>query len=658
MVSAAIDYPIYNIYKFLLLIFLFTILPGVALLSLFNLRFSKIQYFCIASTLGVVLNIAIYYIVSIFRLNRFYVISFLLLLIVSLIVIYINKKNILNLKTNNREERTIVLLSFFIMVINFLTFNLSYLIPTKNFNSYLYFDKLFEIGNTISISNFFPIEDIRVSNLNFTYHYFYNIFASVYKNLGNFDAFNLDINLINIFLIPLFILSVFVLSDVFFKSTKAKIILLILTILCPWLFVHFVLGYYGLIFGLIFINLSVYFFLRIFLSKNVFSKDLILCLIFFMMSLGFKGPLTVTILMAFGLTMIFYMLKNKAYMKMLITGVIFLSVFILFYFVLFGEMVQNPNSISLRIGSLLDYSNLYHNIALFKPQIFTSTRFLNLIVLFILYVFVFPTTTFSFMIMFFNLIFNYKKTDIIDIFSIIASFSGLLLCTTIYQSGASQVYFLFSILCISLCGAIKILIEFYQNKENLHKRKVLVSFTLITICIFSTSFAFSNEPMSIEYQIRNNIINYKQLNQENTSNIKLSPGYHVITKDEYDAMIFLKNNTEINDIILCDRHFIDNSNALSSSRFWYYSTFSERRMYIEGYLAIYTSDKNYQEIIDRKLKLSGKFYNNDFSCVEQLKKDGVKYAIQSNLCTQNFNYDKNYLTIIFKNNDISIYKLN
>ncbi|MEG1656889.1 MAG: hypothetical protein RR292_05350, partial [Christensenellaceae bacterium] len=90
----------------------------------------------------------------------------------------------------------------------------------------------------------------------------------------------------------------------------------------------------------------------------------------------------------------------------------------------------------------------------------------------------------------------------------------------------------------------------------------------------------------------------------------------------------------------------------------YYSAFSERQFYIEGYNYINTYQKDFQKIIDARLATMKAVYTGDDAAIAQLKADGVAYLISSTFATPEFVLPAQYGEPVFKNEGITIYQLN
>ncbi|MCL1831213.1 MAG: hypothetical protein FWG21_07250, partial [Oscillospiraceae bacterium] len=125
-----------------------------------------------------------------------------------------------------------------------------------------------------------------------------------------------------------------------------------------------------------------------------------------------------------------------------------------------------------------------------------------------------------------------------------------------------------------------------------------------------------------------------------------------ITDYEYEAIIWMRDNTLEDSVFVSDRILLHN-------KYMYYTAFSERRCFLEGYVYItsYDEDSLYYDEIHKRIEIVDNLYSG--SCDITYLKDtmteyGVDYLIVSSWQHPNLSYE---LEMVYENRDITLYRI-
>jgi hypothetical protein len=128
----------------------------------------------------------------------------------------------------------------------------------------------------------------------------------------------------------------------------------------------------------------------------------------------------------------------------------------------------------------------------------------------------------------------------------------------------------------------------------------------------------------------------------------VAPATDAISKKEYEAMLWLKDNSPQDAVILCDKAV-----AGSFNRYFYASTFSERQAYLEGWYYSQMAESEKQ----RRIALVAKVYQNDPDALETITTEGISYIIKTNSLSPKFKLPADYGKQVFSNEEVTIYQL-
>ncbi len=127
-----------------------------------------------------------------------------------------------------------------------------------------------------------------------------------------------------------------------------------------------------------------------------------------------------------------------------------------------------------------------------------------------------------------------------------------------------------------------------------------------------------------------------------------------ISHDTVEALDWIRTNTEKDSIIATDDSVSENPDPLKA-KYMYSSIFSERIIYMEGYIYFH-----YEETIkevSRRNNLLLNMYHNDTDSLIQLGKEDVDYILCHHSSFPDFNPDEEYAEKVYSNDSADVYRI-
>jgi len=630
--------------KYLVFQVFYIVLPGCFIYRKLKLKDDTIEKLTIAYGLGIVFTIVQYYI--------FYIINIKILLFIvgpiissfELTILFKNKKSKQKIKQIPYGLLSLFIIIFMLMIVCFTLYNpLPYLVGKGSY----YQDLLWYIGNVQShIRNVMPI-DSRLSGVAFKYHYFMTLHVAVMQYVTKIDTAALFMQFSHMGKIAFLFFSLYALGKYIFHSSKkafafvfiyffsssASAILDINKIDGSFLNVNFqdvICIPSGFALGLGFMCLTVLFLMKQFKEEKLNISYLIATSAFLFATAGSKGPMGAMIVAVILVVMLISIVKGQ-YNKIIgIYSVILVLVFLVVYKFLLS---QGDATLGLSFGYILKGTVLAKYI----------TGSLSLVALipvhFILYL---PFAAPIFIIWFFQRVGNLKKIELYQFFLGGIVICGVMATYLLKHDGHSEMYFMMAAIpFIEIC-ALELIFDNYSKINALCKT---VLFALLLLSVSSTGFTIC-KISTITYNKALLVWNKAQYESESSKNS--------ITKYEYEGMNWIKCNTPTDAIIAGDRYYYSEGKANKQARYFYYSAFSQRQFYLEGW---YYHFKLGSPISDKKIRVMGDFYRGKQSAMDELRRANVSYILVSKSVHPNLKLNYNELELKFKNRDIEIYSV-
>ena len=617
------------------------LIPGFAAVLLTNQKLPAVSTFCYSYIWGYVINIFEYFGVKHFeKCLPLYLVP-LLILIFSLLVIFIKRKNIKNLFEFTPSINQTITLSFiaFLLVLNIFV----YAIPKMDI-SVLFRDFNWWCNNTVSLKLMFPPEMAFASGFKLFYHYFSSVQIALFSLISGIDILTSSIPLYTLTKTIMMAGAVdFVLNTLNVTNPKIRIVGFILTLFVTgceymarvtqsWHILAMPIGYdIGYAFCIMYLAV----FIKQFFETKFDIKLFVTTTIFWFICVGAKAPLASILLIFTGLSCLYWLI-NKQFIKSFGYGLTMLVSFLVvsYTFVGLGHVLDGSALWGLKTHTLLDYGANYIS------AIFTIIlRFLvvnpTMLVLSVIATIVVIKTHDAHKI----------EKPCLALLSIlgITSIIGIFMWFIIDAGGKSEMY---------NCMAAFILLYFYifysyelftknQNlfsDEQVRKFKVIAIIMLIFGATMFLVFPFAKKKHFYNHFYKGAVylINYEK-NMQNIAPLTL-----------------LRDKSNSDSIILSDNILTDRNDFWGT---YYFSILTERRQYLDETNMLAMENEKIKEDVNNRLKLIKGVYSNNISDLKKLKELGINYVISQKDVTPHFNPSAQYLEPIMENDRMKLYKV-
>ena len=236
-----------------------------------------------------------------------------------------------------------------------------------------------------------------------------------------------------------------------------------------------------------------------------------------------------------------------------------------------------------------------------------------------------------------------RKADLTAIFLLSGILAGIIAASVFFQPGYSNALFMEAAVPFGVFGV------YYVLKDSWNGESIKKAAKIVLVCIAAGVLA-----VGVISTARLVVQDWKQ-KIENQYNVSLYDGISVF---EYEGMKWLYENTPEDAIVASDRYYFVPGEDPYYARYFYYTAFSERTNYLEGYYYINTYEDDYQQIIDDRLTLLKRvYYEGDPDALAELADQGVDYLVSSQFATPAFWLDTRFGETVFQNDGITIYRL-
>lgn len=654
-----------DIVKYIYSQLIFIFLPGLFfcdLLKKFQNNF--IKKITISYGIGVMLTIIEYFIFYAidFKIGLYY---FGPILSVLEIVLIMKRNGIkrLPLQIINKLNEIPIQLWFILSILIFVTFwglTLAYPMPDlKGVASYNQ-DLLWTIGNTESLIRSFPPIDARLSGIIFLYHYFVSIHLAVLGIVSKIDPVQLFFKFSQIGKLFFLTFTTFVLGITYFNNKKKAIYFTWVYFFtnCASLIYAFYNGY-GIFLNINFVHLTndpfgyelsiAFMFLVVsllideFRSNKINVENLFLIAIFSFIAIGSKGPTGLVLSGTLIVICIISLIKNDYNKKILfVYGIIINTIFFVVYLWLLNRESAMPMV-------FLPGITVYRGAIGWLICKISSIRFMQGILCNIFvplhFIFFLPFAAIPFMFWLYTKLKKLKKITMLEFFVGGLAISGILLTYLLGHEGNSQMYFIMiSMPFIEICA-----IEWLSNNYNrlINFGKILIFFLFIVATI--TSMFLCTQQGAMGFVNLRDIINKSKIESE--------PRLNGITKYEYEGLKWLQKNTDKDAIIAEDRWYNSEPKKDNIDRYCFYSTFSDRQFFLEGWRGAKITKEGF-DILEEKKKINRSLFSiNEKNKAEIMKANSINYLIILKPSNPGLKITDKDLRLLFENRDVKIYGL-
>lgn len=631
---------------------------------------------------GIGINILSYYVGKTLKID------YLILIIPAVIGLYgayLFYKDIKAKKTaqfNVSHGEIIFLLAILILSVIGLSYcNLN---PTVLGYTFNYKDMIWNVGNINSLILANPPTDIRFDGLPFNYHYFASVFRAAMSIATNISAEKVMFFYCQFASVPFLFFALVAIGKRFLKSSTKALFFAFVFYFTNSAMTEFIgrgVGYYnglqghilylhnGLDFAVPFLIITILVYLKTINSFKTNYAGLVILAGLSAIATGSKGPMG-TILAAMAVGMVFIAIIKKHNIKNVILASAAVVIgFCLVFFTVLSSATGDTYSIAFNPGVLYNISSIGWLTGFYVKKVISVVIGILPLPLAIetgiINVFYFIATTFihfwgylffvsiPFLILLFKNIFGFKKTNIDNFVLWGVAGSAVLAGYLFHSDGYGQVYYLMGATAIiELLGLIWICENFKKLKTVF---KVLIAFTFCVSLWTGVSSHWAH--------LSNNSFNYVKAAFADKHDQNASSSGESITLAEYEALVWIRENTEKDAVFATDRHFDDTkaetsflADTTNNARYFYYSAYSARQMFLEGWSYLPRTEEMAKQTEARYL-INVSFYDEKTENKGQLmQKNGVDYLIASRYINDNFAQLDSELEQVFANSDIAVYK--
>ncbi|MEA4912803.1 MAG: hypothetical protein VB092_09380 [Oscillospiraceae bacterium] len=573
-------------------------LPGFALYKLLGLRLTPLETLTVSYALGLAALCALYFVFASFHAMAYIEYAVIAEAAAAALVLYIRRSDVFTdaARPDTGELRIALILCAFAALSTFIIFSASYLNPSLAGARNYFHDVMNGVALTVSASRGFPMEILQMSGTEHRYHILYFAYGAIMKLCTGINAFEIVTKCTLITLSPLIAAGVVFFAKRLLPDNRLCAAASVAAIVLPGSFTPYLysdaIGFpMGLAFGL----LSVVLFLeaRVGSEKKV-GRYYALSSAFLLCSMGAKGPIAVSLLFGVCFVLLLDLLRKKdasVFLKGLLYVVPFFIAYALIYSGGAGDSMSvkplyyalsTPFADGLR-GKLPDL--FYKLICCVQYAVGVDGLLSATVGVLLLWV-----------------LLRKKHSDAVALI-LSGSVCGWVLLNIFCQMGGSETYFAtvflpfapavilyclrdlyvgfgrsriraaFAGLCAAGCllfvftATSSTLAVYYGNGHEYYKTGIVGD---IAFSRFSKSLVFTAEQLAAR-------------------RAQKDPAY-IISVGEYEAMLWLRDNTP-QDAVIADTRYIYNNKYFNGS------AFSERAFYLEGwgYVTMEDSNKNTQE---------------------------------------------------------------
>ena len=634
---------------FLLSQIVFVLVPGMAITMLVCPQKDKIRLVLVSYMMGIALVILELYVFYALHLQGTLLFGMCAVSLLSIWPLYKKRAVTRELPVNHRGAWALTALLAVFMTLVFFTAVWGSKTPDLLGHpaaSY-YQDLLWNTGTTASIAGGFPVMDIHVSGLTFSYHFFTNVFLAAFKNILGISAFTLYMKFLPLLQVIVYISALYLLFSLIAKKIWLRALCVALAFLLSTVVMwHMLWQAYATVFALSFAVMAAYFFIRNIknLEKgNLFKqRDFILFLIFLFVSLGTKTLFGAVIAAGAGLVFLLQIIRRKNTLQMFLGGLSMIAVIGAVYLLLvYGTNTYNSLSPFQFLTPLLGENPDYYQSALASLGGALGEKGVGLLI-YPYYLFRSHTVLLLGFVMLVVYLVRHKKADLTAIFLLTGIFAGVAAASVLFQPGYSNELFMEAAVPLGLFAVLYVLHDNWMNEKVKKTQKIIL------ICVAAASFAVSIVPTVAS------VAGEWARVQASKNNVSAYDGISVY---EYQGMMWLKENTPEDAVVASDRQYFVPEERPEYARYYYYTAFSERTSYLEGYFYIDTYNGDFQQVIDYRRAILKGVFAGDQNALASLASDGVDYLVSSEALTGEFWLDTRYGETVYENEGIRIFKL-
>ena len=629
--------PILRVLLYTALLILGIAIPGIAVFKLLKIKETPLGALVMSAAFGMGCLVVLYLVLTAFDLLFYHSFEGLIALgVISGIILIIKRKQPFSSKEDTGELSSALILSTISVFVTVFFYSAAIVNPGLSGIRAFENDPLFASSVTAAASRGWPFICLQVAGIRMDYHFvFYAIFGLL-KNASGISAFETVTKLSLPVVTPFLISAFWLLFNKVYNDRRAILMGMIFGLMFPCSYAFFYYTYQDLLgfpLSLAYFAVAYYCYLRYRDDHSVITCTI--SSVFVILSLLAKGPVGCMVLFGIGIVMIIDFFK-KPTLKTFICGLIYLVPFIAVYFIVYGSAAGDSLSLSLGYSAIRMGLGKY----IYPAMQNNLGRWICIIVYALTFV---PLTTIGLFVSIRNLVKNKKSTPT-DIFIISTIILGTIIMVTLKQDGSSEWYFLF---CMIPQAAMAICNYIVEHKNNGAKALPVILTVLLTVGAFCWSGPYAWDGISTAVKYSRFTDHSVSFVDETVELIQTNKRDKATSPDEYDALIWLRDNTPINSVIADSRYLY---NAFYAGG----SAFSERPFYIQGnnYVTIPESLR-----IERDGNLRYFYILEEEGFMSLLFQKGVDYILVDDFYNPDYRPENPNATLVYENETMRVYEL-
>ena len=627
-------------------------LPGLTLVKLFRLRLTPLETLTLAYALGLLVNIAVYFLLAPLYLQRFVPHALALAAAVSLAGQVLMRRRPLYVNRDSGELKIGLAAAFAAAVMSFLLLSAPSLTPDISGTRAYYHDLLNGVSLITSASNGFPLEFLQMAHTKHYYHpFFYGYCAAMKLSLG-LDSFSIAVNFSLISLSPFFAAAFVCVAHKVFANVKLTALSAVLLYAASYPIIYYTnVDMLGFPLGLGFMLVAVLlFFTAEGEDRSKTNRYHVLSAVFVAACTGAKGPIGVNAVFSICFVLLLGLFRERAWQKTLVSGLIYAASFFSTYFLLYQSGAE---SMYLRrlIKDEVNRGSYYHTLPESWPED------LRRLVSNITYTFAeHRLAVVCFAAALVLVIALRKKRCLAAEYAVGGAAAGFVLVNTFLQHGSSEIYFVYAVLpvaVIALVCALKALFERFRGKR---RAVVGAAAAVALVSLLYAPFAEVAErvPQRLIEAIAYSVFSDKLIVSDGQiAAMSVGERANAITPGEYEGLVFIRDNTPKDAVVAEGRH-------LEHNKFFYGSALGERRFFLEGwgYVTMEDSNENTPAKVAREAVTRAFYRGQDEGFVPLLRHSGIDYVIIYDYFNPGWKLSGEFgSTPVFENADIAVYDI-
>ncbi len=588
------------------------------------------------------------YMLCMLTLGRSAIIYFVIVEII-LSIWYIHSKYQAFSIDSTSSDGMIICLFFLIVYYLLATVSVSFVssLPSGTEEVAYYWDWPYWVGNNISFTKQFPIQNFRLVGMPFRYHFFSSILMAEAALCTSVDIVYISFHYAYLLGGLLLVFSAYFLATRLLK-TKWLVLLTMIAILFTdgryvTLALHTLYCPFGFDYGYAYSMMAVASLIEL-VKRDRWREFLIPSVFFLAMTTGCKGPNGMVILIGFGVAA-FWLLAKKEYKKGFIGGFIWLGAFLL----VFMGFIYSPRTLTADSGLKCV---LFHPAAqrLYEQLHGTVLGTMGIdgvlkIIPYIIWFFACNLLTgVLLMIAIIKLLRDaiHREIDVIFLIMSCTAIAGAAVMMFTLQSGRSEMYFMMATFPSAALAGTSVIES--EGKKTSCKVRLAV---IIPLLLYSSGYCYFGR--NTIPRLQEGISRVTHGMDYSTTEYTDGP-YCFMDGIDYEAFRWVREHTGIHDIIATDS--FKNRNGNNNSLLL--GIFSERYVWNE---IKYTDDKTES---DRRNAVIEKLKTDTMTAVSELADEGVKYLLHQvtdDEMKERKLEDTNWLTELYRNEHYVIYEI-